>query len=352
MMHHPEREPPTTRRPGGAVVECVRGVPLGAALTALALAAAGCTETFDAGSSGHHGLLPVDERNPMVLTNDSNYDNWQGEYALLLANGGGPSLAGIIIGTSPNATDIDTNVAEWRNLVAAARDSGLKNIPDPIASIGDPLKRPANGDIEATTANRSEGALFIVSESARLSLPYRPLVVLTGGRLTDVADAYLVDPTVTERVVVVSQIGGLSASGAVMGPPNGEMDPWADTIVTSRFRYVQVSAYYDQLTDVPAARVSELPANEFGNWIAAKQPGIWTIPQAADQCAVAAVGIPGFATAIDHVAPVGPVAAGATAGPDLTYDPNPDLWLVTKSDGAAATNRFWQLLLDPTTFAR
>ena len=46
-----------------------------------------------------------------------------------------------------------------------------------------------------------------------------------------------------------------------MGIPNGEMDPWADTIVAGRFRYVQVSAFYDQLTDVTGGptRVSHLP---------------------------------------------------------------------------------------------
>jgi hypothetical protein len=175
--------------------------------------------------------------------------------------------------------------------------------------------------------------------------------VQTGGRLTDVADAYLIDPTVVDRVVIVSSLGTLSASGAVMGRPNGEMDPWADTIVTARFRYVQISAYYDQLTDVPAARLSELPANAFGSWIAAKQPGIWSISQAADQGGVAALGIPGFVVAVERVSAVGPVAAGASTGPDLTPSPEPTAWLVTQIAGASATDRFWQLLLDPATFA-
>jgi len=336
---------------GESVVWRTRGVALPVAVTALALAA-GCTETLSAGSGRSHTLLPVDERNPMVLTNDSNYDNWQGEFAVLLANGGGPSLAGIVIGTSPNATDIDANVTDWRQMVAAARASGLKNIPDPIASIGEPLVRPANGDIEATVANRSEGARFIVDAANRLSLPYRPLVVLTGGRLTDVADAYLVDRTVVDRVVVVAQLGSLSGSGAVMDPPNGEMDPWADSIVTTRLRYVQVSAFYDQLADVPAARLSELPANPLGGWIAAKQPGIWDIPEAADQVAVVALGVPSFVIAVERVSAAGPVGTGMTAGPDLSLNAHGPGWLVTGSAGTAAVTRFWELLLDPATFAR
>jgi hypothetical protein len=341
-MHPPAPRPAKAHTGGGTLIP-----PTAAILLALW---AGCTRPYDAGSTRPHGLLPVDERNPIILLNDSNYDNWQGEYAVLLANAQGPKLAGMIVCTSPNATDITANVADWRALVAAARASKLAGIPDPIASIGDPLVRPANGDIDATVPNQSEGAHFIVDESARSSLPYRPLVVLSGGRLTDVADAYLIDPHVVERVVVVAELGSLSTSGAVMGAPNGEMDPWADTIVTSRFRYVQVSAYYDQLTDVPTSRLSELPDNAFGKWVAAKQPKIWSVPQAADQVAVAAVGIADFVTVVDRVSPAGPVAAGATLGPDLTSNSKGSLWLVRGNNPSAATNRFWELLLDPHTF--
>ena len=209
--------------------------------------------------------------------------------------------------------------------------------------------RPASGQIDATTPNRSEGARLIVDTSTRLSLPYRPLVVATGGRLTDVADAYLMDPTVTERVVVVSSLGTATDSGGAMGPPNGEMDPWADAIVTARFPFVQVSAFYDQLMDVPASRLSELPANPLGDWIAAKQPQIWNLPQAADQVAVVAVGIPSFAVAVERVSAAALVGAGASTGPDLVTNASGPAWLVTQSASAAVTERFWQLLLDSTT---
>jgi len=315
-----------------------------AALASVAIGAA-CTQTLDAGSNHPHGILPVDERNPVVLTNDGIDDNWQGEYAVLLANAGVLKVAGIVVSTSPPWPDIDVNITGWRGLVAAARMSGLRNIPDPIASIGAPLVRPASGDVDDTTPNRSEGALFIVDAARRLSLPYRPLVVMTGGRVTDVADAYRIDPTIADRIVVVSSLGTASASGGAMGIPIGEMDPWAETIVAERLRYVQVSAYYDQLTDVPAARVPDLPANALGTWIAAKQPKIWSVPLAADQVAVAAVTIPSFATAIARVSSAGVVGAGASAGPDLVMNDSGPAWLVTDSMGAAASARFWDLLL-------
>jgi hypothetical protein len=135
-----------------------------------------------------------------------------------------------------------------------------------------------------------------------------------------------------------------------MAAPNGEMDPWADAIVTSRFRFVQVSAFYDQLTDVPASRLPDLPANALGNWIAAKQPKVWGLPEAADQVAVVAVGIPSFATAVEPVSAGALVGPGATAGPDLVADPDGAARLVTGNASAEATGRFWKALLDPATF--
>lgn len=312
----------------------------------VALCVISCSESRNLGSSNPHGLLPVDERNPMLLVNDGVFDNWQGEYAILLASSGGPKLAGIVVGTSPNSSKIDDNIRGWRQLVKAAHDSGLSEIPEPRASIGDKLERPANGQIEATNPNFSEGALLINELSKELSLPYRPLVVVTGGRLTDVADAYLIDPTVVERTVVVSSLGTATDTGGVMSDPNGEMDPWADLIVTSRFRFVQVSAFYDQRMDVPASRFAELPDNALGRWIQAKQPQIWDLPKAADQVAVLAVGLPTFAAAVDRVSAAPILAADATAGPELLSAPNGASWLVRRCSGEEAGKRFWQALAD------
>src|SRR3954471_9703618 len=186
-----------------------------------AVAAGGCTQTFDAGHNQQTGILPVDQRNPIILLNDGAYDNWSGEYAILLANGGGSPLGGIIVDETPDWPDIQTNVAGYRDLVIAAGASGMKNLPDPIASIGAPLVMPASGNIEETKANRSECALGIVSTSSTLGSPSRPVVIATGGALTDVADAYLVDHSVVDRVVVVSSLGSATSTGGGMGKPNG-----------------------------------------------------------------------------------------------------------------------------------
>ena len=285
--------PPRWRLQGSSVTSAVLG---------LGLLVLGCTEVRDLGSTvPHNGRLPVDDRNPILLANDGAFDNWQGEYAILLANSGGPRLTGIIVNTRGPWPDIETNIAGWRAMVTAATSSGIPDVPDPTASIGAPLVRPADGKFLSTVQNRSEGARLIVDLSARVSLPYRKLVVATGGRLTDVADAYLIDQTVAQRVVVVSSVGSVTASGGAMGVPNGEMDSWADAIVTKVFPFVQVSSFYDQLMDVPDSEVAALPANPFGDWIAAKHSRVWSTQLAGDQVSVLAVGLPTFATGVETV---------------------------------------------------
>jgi hypothetical protein len=299
-----------------------------------------------------HGSLPVDERNPVIVANDSVTDNWTGEYAMLLANSGGPPLVGIVVNPSPYWPDLATNVSGWTDLVAAARASGLRNVPDPTASPADPLVRPADGKIESTTPNRSAGAKVILDLSARFSLPWRPIVVATGSRLTDVADAYLMDPTVADRVVVVSALGGVASGVDVMGWPNGEIDPWADWIVGQRFRYVQVNGYYDQLGDVTTAKAANLPANALGTWMAAKVASVLQIPMSSDQIGVLAVGIPAFVTgnAVSRAVVDASAAFDATTGPPLAAQADGSVWVAPSCDGSMAAGRLWKMLMDPNTF--
>jgi hypothetical protein len=335
-------------------VKITRPTPVPSTLSRLAIAllvlVAACGgRTLDAGSDTP-GLLPVDERNPVILNNDNYDDNWQGVYAVLFSNAGGPSLEGIVINASTYAPDINKSLAAWQGLVTAARSSGMRNIPDPIASQGSPLARPSDGDIDSTPPNRSAGALLIVEASARQALPDRPLVVVTGGRLTDVADAYLVDKTVAERVVVVSSLGSVTSTGGVMGAPNGELDPWADWIVAQKFRYVQVSTFYDQTTDITPSQIASLPQNALGAFIANQQPAVEKSLTRADHVSIIAVGLPKFVVSVERVAqdPTGPF--DANIGPKLVPDGNGHVWLVTGVDGALATTRLWQMLQDPKTF--
>jgi hypothetical protein len=308
------------------------------------LLACGCSETLDAGHDRSNGMLPIDQRNPMVLVNDGATENWFGEYAVLLSASGGPRLAGIIVNTSAEWPDIQANVGGYRDLIGAARLSGLQDLPDPSASIEKALVMPASGEIGDTQPNRSEGALAIIKLSMDLGLPYRPLVIATGGALTDVADAYLIDPTVADRVVVVSSLGSVTSGGGGMGIPNGDRDPWADFIVASRFEYIQVSVWYDQLTDVPTAKLNDLPKNPLGDWIRAKQPNLQPWWPASDQVSVLAAGLPTFAMSVQRLSAATSFGTGATVGPNLSTEMNGRNWLVSDCDSTAAADRFWTAL--------
>jgi hypothetical protein len=321
-----------------------------AVLAAFSLAAMACGGSLDAGRDRSHGLLPVDERNPVIIDNDWWKDNWLGEYAMLLANNGGPPLAGIIISNTAYWPDVSANASGWTNLVTAARSSGLENIPDVTVSVGAALARPADGRIDSTTPNRSAGARLIVDVSRQLSLPWRPVVVLGGAPLTNLADAYLIDHSVVDRVVVVAALGEYAAPKGTMNGPNGDLDPWADWIVAQRFRYVQVSAYYGQTGDVTAAQVPDLPHNALGTWMADKLPDLFTIPNASDQIALLSVGLPAFAVAVQRASPDTSVPFDPMQGPPLVPDPNGNAWIVTQIAAPLAAARLWQVLLDPHTF--
>jgi hypothetical protein len=308
---------------------------------------AGCGGTLDAGRNRPRGPLPVDERNPVILVNDSPRDNWYGEYAMLLANDGGPRIAGIVVCGSNYWPDTIANANGWTALVDAARASGLESIPDVTPSWGEPLAVPGDRRIESTVPNHSAGAQRIIELSREFSSPSRPVVVLVGTELTDVADAFLVDRSVADRVVVVAALGSLDGAGARMTGPNGDLDPWADWIVAHSFQYVQVSAYYDQTDDVTAAKVGSLPENPLGQWMAAKRPDLATIPQASDQITVLASIEPGFAAAVQRVSPDPNAVFGSPTGqgPPLVPDDDGRSFVVTKVAAPLAPSRLWQMLL-------
>lgn len=313
-------------------------------VVALSLPLAGCGSQLDAGSDVLHGPLPVDERSAVVVINDGGRDNWQGEYAALLAATGRLELAGLVVNSNAEYPSVDTNVANYREMVRAARDSGLSHVPDPTASIAPTLVRPESGVIEDTAPNHSEGARLILEAAAARATSVHPLAIATGGALTDVADAYLLDPTLAERAVVVASLGQTDADGATALDPNGNRDSWATRIVTSRMRYVQVNGYYDQLLDLPEDRVPELPANPFGQWMADKRGDILDLVHACDQISVLAVALPWFAT--DVVRMRADETAPSTLVPDLTGR----IWNVRQSESERARDLIWSTLKDPLTF--
>jgi hypothetical protein len=321
-------------------------------LAGLAFVLGACSETLDAGHNSSHGKLPVDERNPVILYQDDWSGDWMGEYAVLLANTGGPPLAGIIVNTSPWWRDLNLNASGWNDLVVAARASGLEDIPDVTASAGGPLARPPNGQIDSTTPTHSAGARLIVDVSRQLSTPARPVVVVSATSLTDLANAYLLDHSVVDRVVVVAALGSVEPPNGLMDRPNGDVDPWADWIVAQRYRYVHVGTWYDQTADVTTAQLADLPANPLSQRIRDKLPNIIPDLTASDQVALLAVALPQFVTAVGRASPDTSAGFDSTQGPTLVPDAAGNNWVITQLSANVAAPRLWQMLRDPETFSR
>ncbi len=291
-------------------------------------------------------LLPVGPDNPLLLYNDGHVDSWQGEAAILFAATTGPELAGIVVTTSVIWSSLDDNVANWRAMIEAARGSGIAGLPDPIGSEAATLIRPASGEIDETQATFTAGAKLIVDLATTRGSADLPLVVVTGTRLTDIANAYLVEPSIADRVVVISSLGSLTSDGADMAAPNGEFDPWADVVVASRLRYIQVSAHYDQLKDLPEDFIDKVPSNAFGEWVVNKQPDVWTIPEAADQVGVLSVALPDFPLETIRTR----IPEELDGVPALKTDPLGPVTVVSAVDGDLAGREFRRLLTDPATY--
>ncbi len=320
----------------------MRGCLLRHAFTAGLLVA--CRGELDAGFDEPHGLLPVDERSPIIVVNDGALDNWQVEYAALLASARRAELVAVIVNKNAEYPSIETNVGNFRELIAAGRASGMSQLPDPVASVAPALVRPDTDRIEDTVPNRSEGARLLVRAAAEHGTRTHPLTIATGGALTEVADAYLLDPSLAERVVVVASLGQSEGTGARTNEPNGFRDRWATFIVTSRIPYVQVNGYYDQMLDVPEDRVPELPDNAFGAWMAQKRTKLLDDIVACDQVSVLAAALPWFSSTVKRV------RREADDSTLLISDPNGPLWHVEQSDADRARDELWSLLGDPGTF--
>ncbi|HVY32223.1 MAG TPA: hypothetical protein VHB79_37055 [Polyangiaceae bacterium] len=315
-----------------------------ALLLPLAMVQAACSGQLDAGYDVPHGALPVDERSAMVVVNDGARDNWQGEYAALLAATTPLRLVGIVVNATFEYPSLETNLAGYTDLIAAARDSGLQGLPDPVGSAAPALVKPESERIEDTKPNGSAGAKVIIDAAKRWGTVAHPLAIATGGALTDVADAWLLDPTLADRAVVVASLGMSDGSGVRTSNPNGGRDEWATFIATSRLRFVQVSGYYDQLADFPDARRGELPQNAFGDWIAAKSPDILDLLQACDQVSVLAAALPWFAQDVTRL---------RIDDTDLTLldaDPEGPIWHVGRGDSDRAREQVWAALTNPNTF--
>lgn len=210
----------------------------------------------------------VDSTNPMVYDNDLFAGGVDDEYMWAKASAGA-SLKGIIatremsFSSGPDTLPggysftLQHGLDEARASVERARRSGMRNLPDPVAGAGVRLVKPASGRIRDTRAAASPGTDLILA-AARNATPRKPLVLFVGGgQATTVANAYLLDPSITRRMVVI----GTGLDGKTK-------DPWAAWIVAKRCKLLNFGEsrlWWPQrplASILPPDRFAGLPRNE------------------------------------------------------------------------------------------
>lgn len=301
-------------------------------------------------------LLPYDKTNPVLYDNDfaNDYSDW---YLMVAASAGDFRYRGLSTSSSvapfnrtlPEDYFLERCVRERTHIVRIGRRCGLRDIPDPVAGPLGYLVKPESGKVEETRPLGSPGSRALLTE-ARKATAERPLVVVMGGPLTVAADAYLLDPSIAEKVVV-AWTGGRYDS---MDDYNGWCDPWAAYITIQELRLVQFPidpAFYPRMTrDWIRAN---LPDNEARKYMLALELDVGNGDD-GDGDGMPAVSVlrPDYVEGVRRVSFAGWKAGDGHQVPTLKADPSGRAIQVTKASRTIATEEYRRAFTDPAAWGK
>jgi len=151
-----------------------------------------------------------------------------------------------------------------------AVESGMSNLPPPEFGVFDQHDKPESGIIEDTKPIGSTGTDRII-EAARMATPEDPLVVTVGGDLCTVADAYLIDPSIADSLVVYwhEQVEDINEQDGY----NIQNSGWSAYIVLKRLSVVLdhdsggLSITQEEVADqIPSPLDRYMMSKEHWNW--------------------------------------------------------------------------------------
>ncbi len=206
-------------------------------------------------------LKGVGQDNPILYDNDWWFDVFDNNYLWAQASLGHARLRGNIV--SRDMWDWEKgylykmadSVKDAEKALKLARDSGLKNIPDLTLGSDRVLQRPESGRIEDTVPFATDGSRLIVAEAKQAS-PEKPLLIMSGGPLSTVANALLTNPEIAPNLVAFNL--------TVAGGYNGN-DAWATYVVAKKTRLVDwaTGTFWDKNSVFTARDFEGLPQNPF-----------------------------------------------------------------------------------------
>lgn len=177
-----------------------------------------------------------------IIDNDILDDTHTVEPALAAGSSGLMNLKAILL-SRPVTFEEKWNAVVQQGWAAMLRTAAIKDGFAHVPPIypGVPLgatfdqRIPATRRIEDTEPFNTPAGHKIVEE-ARTCTPRNPLVVIVGGRATCVADAYLIDPSIADNVIVAEYLDYVRADNGALPGYNVHEDMWAANIVLQNFR--------------------------------------------------------------------------------------------------------------------
>jgi inosine-uridine nucleoside N-ribohydrolase len=290
--------------------------------------------------------LPFTNVTSVIYDNDDHRDVYTDEYLIALSHLGEIELKGIITTYAANDREYDLFVIGRQDIVDKARLSGLKNLPQVMAGTNKRLSRPASNKIEDTTPLDLAASKFIIEQAQKAS-PENPIIFVAGGQLTVIANAYLLEPSISNKVIV-SGIFGVNQKDY-----NAGLDEWAWKIVLSQFRVFAVpigpshkrGTVYMKPPHVPKNRIKEELPQEllFFRWMFEKKHPSNSLPDEHDYDGQAAIPLmcPDYIT---HIRRWSVVDINDEGNLILKQDDNGKIYEALDANQNKATFEFWRAM--------
>ena len=296
-----------------------------------------CAQSLDINYSG------------VIFDNDDHRDTYTDEMLMIAEHMGRLDLKAII--TTYKHHEYPKFVKGREAIREKAKKSGLQVDYELFSGTNKALTVPSSGKIENTTPLDIDGSRFIVQE-ARKASPESPLAILTGGQLTSVANAYLLDNSIADNIIVMGLFGAPDIGY------NANLDAWAWTIILAKMKVVsfkfrekngEFGKAFLQMPSVPKKRLKEvLPRNEFTQWMIDKRhPGQSVLQRDGDGDALAAILSENYITDFKRWSFHG-IAPG-NHHPVMMPDEQGKVYEILDANKEAGTDAYWKLL---NTYAR
>jgi hypothetical protein len=288
-------------------------------------------------------VLPLYKDSPVIYDNDDHRDVYTDEYLLALSSLGEINLKGII--TTYSASEYEEFVKGREEIIALAQRCRLKNLPKLFNGTNQKLVRPENNRIEETKPLDIDGSRFIVEIARKCSFS-KPLVIITGGQLTSIANAWLLDPSIADKVVVFGIFGTTEITY------NAGLDAWAWTIILAKFKVAAIpdndrGVVFHKPAVVPKARIQKELNQDipFFKWMYEKKHPTNSGPDEADYDGHPAILItrPDYVTKWRMYQFEGVDVQGK---PILSENENGTILQAEDATRDIATNEFWRVTIN------